>query len=95
MPGLLGKVARQKSFSMISNIQARLTLAKTYLKSPKIMRKRNMLWSDVTKFFWPHLRKDKKKEQHCISPKEHYTTVKYGGGSSMLWDCFFPAGTGS
>ena len=81
--GLYSRVARQKPFLSKRYMTASLEFAKRQLKDSQTMR--NMiLWSDEIKI-----------ELFGLNAKRHVwrkpgtiPTVKYGGGSIMLWGCF-------
>ena len=88
--GLFGRVARKRPYVNKANRLKRLNFAKTMSNKPLDFWN-TVLWTDESKFnlfgsdgkvmVW----RSKKKEFHpkCIVP-----TVKYGGGSVMVWGCF-------
>ena len=58
----------------------------------------NVLWSDKTKIelFGHHeIQKVWRKNGTAYIPKNTVPTVKYGGGSIMIWGCFSAAGVGN
>uniref|UniRef100_A0A8D3CW52 Uncharacterized protein n=1 Tax=Scophthalmus maximus TaxID=52904 RepID=A0A8D3CW52_SCOMX len=65
-----------------SNIKARLIFARKHLNDPQDFWK-NTLWSDETKV-----------ELFGRCKKNIIPTVKYGGGSVMVWGCFAASGPG-
>uniref|UniRef100_A0AAY5K9G5 Transposase Tc1-like domain-containing protein n=1 Tax=Esox lucius TaxID=8010 RepID=A0AAY5K9G5_ESOLU len=83
MNGLWGRVARRKPFLTKKNIQARLKVAKTNIKSPKSTWE-NVLWSDETKV---ELSGAKKKSH--TSPKEHHTHSEAWGWQHHALGLFF------
>ncbi|KAK3556293.1 hypothetical protein QTP70_007047 [Hemibagrus guttatus] len=94
--GLYGRVARWKPFLSKRHMTACLEFAKTHLKDSQTMSNK-ILWSDETKI-----------ELFGLNGKRHVwrnpctahhlaniiLTLKHGGGSIMLWECFSAAGTG-
>ena len=81
--GLHGRVARPKPLLSKRHTTARLEFAKMHLKDSQTLRNK-ILWSDETKI-----------EDFGLNAKRHVcrklgtiSTVKHGGGSSMLWGCF-------
>ena len=94
--GFYGRVARKKPFVNKVNRAKRIAYAKTMMKMPFDYWK-NVLWSDESKFNL--FRSDGKTmvwrtpteafDPNCIVP-----TVKYNGGSVMVWGCFAHCGVG-
>ncbi|KAG2470219.1 TCB1 transposase, partial [Polypterus senegalus] len=78
--------------------KARLEFAKMYLRKPKSFWA-NVLWTDETKtkvelfgrqmsrYIW-------RKRNTAFQKKNIIPTVKYGGGSVMVWGCFAASGPG-
>ena len=79
--GLYGKVARWKPLLIKRHITACLEFAKRHLKDSQTVRNK-ILWSNETKI-----------ELFGLNAKRHIWrkpgTLKHGGGSIMLWGCFF------
>ncbi|KAK3534134.1 hypothetical protein QTP86_002254 [Hemibagrus guttatus] len=94
--GLDGRVARWKPILSKRHMTAHLEFAKTHLKDSETMRNK-ILWSDETKIELFGLNG---KHHVCRKPcTTHHLaniipTVKHGGGSIMLWECYSAAGTG-
>jgi len=94
--GFKGRVARPKPFLSRRNKVKRLKFAKQHVNEPESFWN-SILWSDESKFkvfasdgrqmVWrkPHEAFNK----HCLNP-----TIKYGGGSVMVWGCMSSAGVG-
>ncbi|KAG2458101.1 TCB1 transposase, partial [Polypterus senegalus] len=94
--GLYGTVARRKPLLSKRHMAARLEFAKRHLKDSQNMRNK-ILWSDETKteLFGVNARRPVSR----IPGTTHHQantipTVKHGGGSIMLWECFSAARTG-
>jgi hypothetical protein len=60
------------------------------LEFAKRLRTNNILWSDETKIKLFRLNA----KFHIWKKPGTIPTVKHGGGSIMLWECFSAAGTG-
>ena len=94
--GVHGKTPRKKPLLSKNNIAARLKLEKVHL-DVKQRYWQNILWTDQTTvelvgrntqhYVW---RKKGTARQH----KNFIPTVKYGGGSIMVWGCFAPSEPG-
>ncbi|CAF1541910.1 unnamed protein product [Rotaria magnacalcarata] len=95
--GLYGRVARKKPLVNKVNRTKRIQYAKTMLEKPFGSWK-EVLWSDESKFnlfgsdgkvmVWRSTKEEF--SPHCTVP-----TVKYQGGSVMVWGCFSRAGVGN
>ena len=66
-----------------------MEFAKRHLKDSQTLRNK-ILWSDETKIELFDLNA----KHHVWRQSGTIPTVKYGGGSIMLWECFSEAGTG-
>ncbi|KAK3530954.1 hypothetical protein QTP70_007256 [Hemibagrus guttatus] len=88
--GLHGRVPRRKPLLSKKNIKARLSFARKHLDDPQDFWE-NTLWPDETKmrlfgrsvshYVW-------RKSNTAFQKKNITPTVKYGGGSVMVWGCF-------
>ncbi|KAK3515289.1 hypothetical protein QTP70_013482 [Hemibagrus guttatus] len=94
--GLRGRVPRPKPLLSKKNIKARLNFARKHLDDPQDFWE-NTLWTDETKielfgrsvshYVWH-------KSNTTFQKKNIIPTVKYGGGSVMVWGCFAASGPG-
>ncbi len=92
--GLHGRVPRPKPLLSKNNIKARLSFARKHLDDPQDFWE-NTLWTDETKvelfgrcvshYIW-------RKSNTAFQKKNIIPTVKYGGGSVMVWGCFAASG---
>ncbi|KAK3532293.1 hypothetical protein QTP86_016075, partial [Hemibagrus guttatus] len=94
--GLHGRVPRRKPLLSKKNIKAPLSFARKHLDDPQDFWE-NTLWTDETKielfgrsvshYVWC-------KSNTAFQKKNMIPTVKYGGGSVMVWGCFAASGPG-
>ncbi|KAK3549749.1 hypothetical protein QTP86_007732 [Hemibagrus guttatus] len=94
--GLHGRVPRRKPLLSKKNIKARLSFARKHLDDPQDFWE-NTLWTDETKivlfgrsvshYVW-------RKSNTAFQKKNIIPTLKYGGGSVMVWGCFAASGPG-
>ncbi|KAL0164294.1 hypothetical protein M9458_003174, partial [Cirrhinus mrigala] len=94
--GLHGRFPRRKPLLSKKNIKARLNFAKKHLNDCQDFWE-NTLWTDKTKvelfgrrvsrYIW-------RKSNTAFQKKNIIPTVKYGGGSVMVWGCFAASGPG-
>ncbi|MBN3290480.1 TCB1 transposase, partial [Polypterus senegalus] len=94
--GLHGRFPRRKPLLSKKNIRARLNFAKKHLNDCQDFWE-NTLWTDETKvelfgrqmsrYIW-------RKRNTAFQKKNIIPTVKYGGGSVMVWGCFAASGPG-
>ncbi|KAG2456962.1 TCB1 transposase, partial [Polypterus senegalus] len=94
--GLHGRFPRRKTLLRKKNIRARLNFAKKHLNDCQDFWE-NTLWTDETKvklfgrqmsrYIW-------RKRNTAFQKKNIIPTVKYGGGSVMVWGCFATSGPG-
>ncbi|KAK3537280.1 hypothetical protein QTP70_006990 [Hemibagrus guttatus] len=94
--GLHGRVPRRKPLLSKKNIKARLSFARKHLDDPQDFWE-NTLWTDegnielfgksVSHYVW-------RKSNTAFQKKNIIPTVKYGGGSVMVWGCFAASGPG-
>ncbi|KAK3542764.1 hypothetical protein QTP70_002764 [Hemibagrus guttatus] len=94
--GLYGRVPRRKPLLSKKNIKARVSFARKHLDDPQDFWG-NTLWTDETKielfgrsvshYVW-------RKSNTAFQKKNITPTVKYGGGSVMVWGCFAASGPG-
>ncbi|MBN3276205.1 TCB1 transposase, partial [Polyodon spathula] len=94
--GLYGRVARKKPLLKKYHLKARLEFARKHESDPAAMWEK-VLWSAETKI--ELFGQNSKRYMWCKPNTAHVSrhaipTVKYGGGSIMLWGCFSSAGTG-
>ncbi|KAI4884115.1 hypothetical protein NFI96_032765 [Prochilodus magdalenae] len=94
--GLHGRVPGRNPLLSKKNIKGRLNFARKHLDDPQDFWE-NTLWTDETKvehfgrcvshYIW--------RKSNTAFQKENITpTVKYGGGSVMVWGCFAASGPG-
>uniref|UniRef100_A0AAZ3PED8 Transposase n=1 Tax=Oncorhynchus tshawytscha TaxID=74940 RepID=A0AAZ3PED8_ONCTS len=86
---LYGRVARRKPLLSKKTHDSPLGVCQKAPKDSQTMRKK-ILWSDETKIERFGLNANR----HIWRKPGTIPTVKYGGGSIMLWGCFSEAGTG-
>ncbi|KAK3552029.1 hypothetical protein QTP70_031581 [Hemibagrus guttatus] len=89
-------IPRRKPLLSKKNIKARLSFARKHLDDPQDFWE-NTLWSDETKielfgrsvshYVW-------RKSNTAFQKNNIIPTVKYGGGSMMVWGCFAASGPG-
>ncbi|KAL0162929.1 hypothetical protein M9458_042325, partial [Cirrhinus mrigala] len=94
--GLYGRVARRKTLLKENHKKSRLQFATSHVGDTANMWKK-VLWSDETKMelFGQNAKRYVWRKTNTAHHSEHtIPTVKYGGGSIMLWGCFSSAGTG-
>ncbi len=94
--GLHGRVPRLKPLLSKKSIKAHLSFARKHLDDPQDFWE-NTLWTDETKvelfgrcvshYIW-------RKSNTAFQKKNIIPTVKYGGGSVMVWGCFAASGPG-
>ncbi len=93
--GLHGRVPRLKPLLSKKNIKASLSFARNILMIPKTFGKILCDWRDkswtfgrcVSHYIW-------RKSNTAFQKKNIIPTVKYGGGSVMVWGCFAASGPG-
>ncbi len=89
--GLYGRVARRKPLLSARHMKARMEFAKKHLKDSKMVTNK-ILWSDETKIELFGLNSKRyvwRKPGTAHHLSNTVPTVKHGGGSIMLWGCFF------
>uniref|UniRef100_A0A8C1VXN7 Transposase n=1 Tax=Cyprinus carpio TaxID=7962 RepID=A0A8C1VXN7_CYPCA len=94
--GLHGRVLRRKLLLSKKNIKALLSFTRKHFDDPQDFWE-NTLWTDETKvelfgrcvshYVWL-------KSNTAFQKKNIIPTVKYGGGSVMVWGCFAASGPG-
>ncbi len=93
---LHGRVPSRKPLLSKKDIKAHLSFARKHLDDPQYFWE-NTLWTDETKvelfgrcvshYIW-------RKSNTAFQKKNIIPTVKYGGGSVMVWGCFAASGPG-
>lgn len=94
---LHGRVMRKKPFLRPQHKVNRLKFAKEHIDKPAAFWS-NVLWTDETKielFGHNQQRYAWRKKNEAFKEKNVKPTVKYGGGSIMLWGCVASNGTGN
>lgn len=94
---LYGRVMRKKPFLHTRHKKARLRFAKLHLNKPGSFWNK-VLWTDETKMelFGHNKRRYAWRQKNTAFLEKHLLpTVKFGGGSVMLWGCVASAGTGN
>lgn len=93
---LLARAARKVPHLSTTNVKKRIAFAHEHLDEAK-EKWRNILWSDETKinlFGSDGKRYVRRPANEQFNPKYTKKTVKYGGGSIMVWGCFSWYGVG-
>ncbi|KAG2465277.1 TCB1 transposase, partial [Polypterus senegalus] len=94
---LYARVMQRKPFLLPQHKQSRLRYAQAHLDKPASFWNK-VLWTDETKielFGHNKWRYAWRKKNTAFQEKHLLPTVKYGGGSIMLWGCVASAGTGN
>lgn len=94
---LYGRVMRKKPFLRTRHKQSRLRYAKAHLDKPASSWNK-VLWTDETKIELFGHNKGRyawRRKNTAFQEKHLLPTVKFGGGSIMLWGCVASAGTGN
>uniref|UniRef100_A0A3Q2PWK9 Tc1-like transposase DDE domain-containing protein n=1 Tax=Fundulus heteroclitus TaxID=8078 RepID=A0A3Q2PWK9_FUNHE len=94
---LYGRVMRQKPFLQARHKQSHLRYAKVHLDKPASFWNK-VLWTDETmiELFGHKERHYAWQQKNTAFQEQHLLpTVKFGGGSIMLWGCVANAGTGN
>ena len=94
--GLYGRVARKKPLLKKYHLKARLEFARKHESDPAAMWEK-VLWSDETKIelFGQNSKRYVWRKPNTAHASRHtIPTVKYGGGSIMLWRLFSASGPG-
>ena len=85
-----GRTPRKKPLLSKQNIAACLKFAKEHLDVPQRYLQ-NILWRDETKL---HTTLCVENKRHSTPTSKPHPTVKYGGGSIMVWGCIAASGPG-
>ena len=94
--GVHGRTSQKKPLLSQKNIAARLKFAKEHLDVPQHYWQ-NIMWTDETTvelFRWNTQHYVWRKKGTAHQHKNLIPTVKYGGGSIMVWGCFATSGPG-
>ncbi len=93
--GLHGRVPRRKPLLSKKNIKSHLSFARKHLDDPQDFWE-NTLWIDETKveLFGRCVSITSGVKVTAFQKKNIIPTVKYGGGSVMVWGCFAASGPG-
>jgi len=95
--GLKNTFAAKRPFISLTNKRKRLNFAKKFINNPLNYWK-TVLWSDESKFeIFGRKRRSRvwRKSDEAFKEANIQSTIKYGGGSVMLWGCFSWHGVGN
>lgn len=95
--GLTSRVSIKKPMITLKNKKKRLEFAKKHIDKPLSFWK-TVVWSDESKFELVGKKKRRKvwrKVGEALLDKHTTKTVKFGGGSIMVWGCFSWSGVGN
>lgn len=95
--GFTNRVSIKKPMISAKNKKKRLEFAKKYVDMPLSFWK-SVVWSDESKFELVGKKKRRKvwrKAGEALLDKHTTKTVKFGGGSIMVWGCFSWSGVGN